>query len=65
MPPELLISCDKTHLIFSEFSFAVDASFALSIASKLLLKILLVGWHVRASLSLIANDNFGFLPIDY
>ena len=62
MPPELLILCDKARLIFSEFSLGINA---LSTAYKLLIKNLLVGWHVRASLSSIANGNFGFLSIAY
>ena len=66
MPPELLMLFNKARLIFLEFSLTINASLGLTNGSKLLLKILLVGWHVRASvLSLITNGNFAFLPIAY
>lgn len=66
MPPELLMLFNKARLIFLEFSLTINASLGLTNGSKLLLKILLVGWLVRASvLSLITNGNFAFLPIAY
>ena len=50
------------HLIFCESLLAVNASLARCIASKLLLKIFLASWHVRASpWSLVADVNLGFL----
>ena len=59
-----LMLCNSFRLIFSEFSFAIKASFASCISSRLLLIIFLVGWQVRAhTLSYVVDGSLGFLPV--
>lgn len=58
MLTDLLVLLDKARLIFSEFYLVINASLALCLASKLLLKILFVGCYVRAvALMLIAHSS--------
>ena len=58
MLTDLLVLFDKARLIFSEFYLVINASLALCLACKLLLKILFVGCYVRAgALMLIAHSS--------
>lgn len=57
MLTDLLVLLDKARLIFSEFYLVINASLALCLASKLLLKILFLGYVRAVALMLIAHSS--------